>query len=127
MSSLITLRSPDGAYEAKIQPSRGANCLSFKHLPSRICALRTYNPDEVTELDNPFLYGTPLLFPPNRIKGGKFTYDGREYSLPVNEEATGCFLHGTLHETQSEVLLHAATPQQKMHPISLILTHLHLL
>lgn len=104
MSSLITLRSNDGAYEVKIQASRGANCLSFKHIPSGISALRTYDPDAVTELDNPFLYGTPLLFPPNRIKGGRFTYDGREYALPINEEATGCFLHGTLHETPFEVV-----------------------
>ena len=103
MSSLITLRSNDGAYEVGIQPSRGANCLYFKHIPSGISALRTYDPDTVEELDNPFLYGTPLLFPPNRIKGGKFTYDGREYALPINEEATGCFLHGTLHETPFEV------------------------
>lgn len=104
MSSLITLRSKDGAYEVKIQPDRGANCLRFEHIPSGISALRTYDPDTVEELDNPFLYGTPLLFPPNRIKGGKFTYEGREYSLPVNEEATGCFLHGTLHETPFEVV-----------------------
>ena len=95
---LYTLRSPDGAYAAKILPDRGANCLSLCHLPSGISALRTYDP-ETFELDNPFLYGTPLLFPPNRIKGGKFTFEGREYSLPVNEESTGCFLHGTLHET----------------------------
>ena len=104
MSSLITLRSKDGTYEAKIQPSRGANCLSFCHVPSGISALRTYDPDTIEELDNPFLYGTPLLFPPNRIKGGKFTYDSREYSLPINEESTGCFLHGTLHETPFEVV-----------------------
>ncbi len=104
MSSLITIRSKGGEYEAKIQPTRGANCLCFKHIPSGISALRTYDPEAVEELDNPFLYGTPLLFPPNRIKGGKFTYDGREYALPVNEEATGCFLHGTLHETPFEVI-----------------------
>lgn len=104
MSSLITLRSSDGTYEVKIQPDRGANCLRFEHKPSGISALRTYDPDEVTELDNPFLYGTPLLFPPNRIKGGTFTYEGREYRLPINEEATGCFLHGTLHETPFEVV-----------------------
>ena len=98
MADIITLRSPNGAYEAKILPDRGANCLALTHTPSGISALRTYDPDTF-ELDNPFLYGTPLLFPPNRIKGGRFTYDGREYALPVNEEATGCFLHGTLHET----------------------------
>ena len=98
MANIVTLRSPNGAYEAKILPDRGANCLALTHTPSGISALRTYDPDTF-ELDNPFLYGTPLLFPPNRIKGGRFTYDGREYALPVNEEATGCFLHGTLHET----------------------------
>ncbi len=104
MSKLITLRSENGAYEVKILPEKGANCLRFKHIPSGIDALRTYDPDTVEELDNVFLYGTPLLFPPNRIKGGKFTFDGREYSLPINEEATGCFLHGTLHETPFEVV-----------------------
>ena len=104
MSKLITLRSPDGAYKVKILPSKGANCLYFDHIPSGISALRTYDPDTVEELDNAFLYGTPLLFPPNRIKNGKFTFEGREYSLPVNEEATGCFLHGTLHETPFEVV-----------------------
>lgn len=98
MADIITLRSPDGAYEATILPARGANCLSLTHKPSGISALRTYDPDTF-ELDNPFLYGTPLLFPPNRIKGGTFTYEGREYRLPINEEETGCFLHGTLHET----------------------------
>jgi len=103
MSDMITLRSPDGAYTAKILPSRGANCLSLSHAPSNIHALRTFDPDTF-EIDNPFLYGTPLLFPPNRIKGGTFTYEGREYSLPVNEEETGCFLHGTLHETPFAVV-----------------------
>ncbi len=98
MPTVYTLRSPDGAYEAKILPARGANCISLCHIPSGISVLRTYDPDSF-ELDNPFLYGTPLLFPPNRIKGGRFTYEGREYALPVNEESTGCFLHGTLHET----------------------------
>lgn len=103
MSDIITLRSPDGAYEAKILPARGANCLSLCYIPGGISALRTYDPD-TDELDNPFLYGTPILFPPNRIKTGKFTFDGREYALPVNEEKTGCFLHGTLHETPFAVV-----------------------
>ncbi len=103
MTNLVTLKSKDGAYIVKIQPQRGANCLEFCHIPSNISALRTYNPENFVP-ENPFLYGTPLLFPPNRIKGGKFTYDSREYSLPINEEETGCFLHGTLHETPFEVV-----------------------
>lgn len=99
----VTLHSPNGAYTATILPERGANCLTLCHIPSGISALRAYGP-ETAELDNPFLYGTPILFPPNRIKGGQFTFEGRKYSLPVNEPETGCFLHGTLHETPFEII-----------------------
>jgi aldose 1-epimerase len=29
--------------------------------------------------------------------GGSFTFDGREYTLPLNEPATGCHVHGALY------------------------------
>lgn len=48
---------------------------------------------------NPYLYGMPLLFPPNRISGAEFGFENRVYRFPVNEPNTGCFVHGTMHET----------------------------
>ncbi|MBO0595456.1 hypothetical protein I2485_10615 [Nesterenkonia sp. E16_7] len=33
---------------------------------------------------------------PNRTKGGRYTFNGVEHLLPVNEEATGAALHGLL-------------------------------
>ncbi|MBO7214246.1 MAG: aldose 1-epimerase, partial [Clostridia bacterium] len=54
-------------------------------------------------LDNPYLYGAPLLFPVNRISGGKFKFENREYVFPINEEKTNCHLHGVLHETPFNV------------------------
>ena len=91
---MITLSA--GGYTAKIDPSRGGNCISLRHAPTGARILReplSY------PLDNPYLYGMPILFPVNRIAGGRFTFEGREYRFPINEQSTGCHLHGTLHET----------------------------
>lgn len=91
---LKTIRGGD--YTAVINLSRGANCVSLRNAAYGAQILR--EPDYAKgELDNPFLYGMPILFPVNRISGGAFSFDGREYRFPVNEEATGCHLHGVLH------------------------------
>ena len=88
-----TIRSGD--YVAVIDLSRGANCISLREERLGVSALRERPP--LSEVDNPFLYGMPILFPVNRISGGEFSFEGRVYRFPVNEEATGCHLHGTLH------------------------------
>ena len=86
-----------GGYTARINLSRGANCISLRHSATGARILR--EPPDPMRLDNPYLYGMPLLFPVNRIFGGRFVFRGREYVFPVNEPNTGCHLHGTLHET----------------------------
>ena len=48
-------------------------------------------------------YGLPILFPPNRIDGGHFTFAGKEYQFEVNEPATGNSLHGFLHKEPWEI------------------------
>lgn len=83
-------------YSAKINLSRGANCISLRKKDCKI--LR--EPDYFGELDNPYLYGMPILFPVNRISGGRFEFEGREYIFPVNEPKTGCHLHGILHTAE---------------------------
>lgn len=82
-------------YTALINLSRGANCVSLTHEQSSANILR--EPCYDHELDNPFLYGMPILFPQNRISGGEFEFEGRRYRFPINEEKTGCHLHGILH------------------------------
>ncbi len=44
----------------------------------------------------PFVYGLPILFPPGRIDGGRFTAGGRSYRFPVNEPSRNNSLHGFL-------------------------------
>ncbi len=87
---------------AEINIHRGANCISLKNDRYGVSLLR--EPPERGPLDNPYLYGMPILFPVNRIEGGSFTFEGRRYVLPINEPSTGCHLHGELHKMQFEVL-----------------------
>ena len=85
-----------GGYTATINVSRGANCISLRHENGAKILREPKDPDD---LDNPYLYGMPILFPVNRIQGGVFTFEEREYRFPINEPATGCHLHGLLHAT----------------------------
>ena len=91
---LVTLKG--GGYSAVINLSRGANCVSLRKRGLDAPILR--EPDYEAGIDNPYLYGMPLLFPVNRIDGGEFSLGGRKYSFGINEEKTGCYLHGVIHE-----------------------------
>jgi len=94
MGKLIQLTG--GGYTATINLSRGANCISLRHDSGAVLLREPPDPDR---LDNPYLYGMPILFPVNRIQGGTFAFEGRKYTFPINEPATNCHLHGVLHET----------------------------
>ena len=91
-------------WSARIDPCRGANCISLKQERYGVSLLR--EPPEDGKLDNPHLYGMPILFPVNRIENGTFEFEGRKYIFPVNEPSTGCHLHGELHNMRFEVLKH---------------------
>ncbi len=97
--NIVTIKNGD--FEAKINATLGANLISLRNL--RLGAKILREPDYSIPLDNPYLYGSPLLFPVNRISGGKFTFDGREYVFPINEPSTNCHLHGTLHQTEFNI------------------------
>ena len=39
--------------------------------------------------------GVPILFPfPNRVRGGRYTFQGRAYEMDINETARGNHIHG---------------------------------
>ncbi|MDQ0189393.1 aldose 1-epimerase [Alicyclobacillus cycloheptanicus] len=46
----------------------------------------------------PFSYGIPVLFPPNRMEDGRFSFEGRDYRLPINELERNNNLHGFLYD-----------------------------
>ena len=84
-----------GGYEAEFSADIGATCFRLFYKPLNAEILRTPN-GESQRNTNVYLFGNPILFPPNRIRGGKFVFRGKEYVLPVNEPQTGCFIHGNL-------------------------------
>jgi aldose 1-epimerase len=91
-----------GDWSAMVDLARGANCISLQNRRFNASILR--EPPLNGNLDNPYLYGMPILFPVNRIEGGCFDFEGRIYTFPINEPQTGCHLHGELHQTAFELL-----------------------
>lgn len=104
-----------GGYSAWISSRKGGTCFRLRHASTGAELLRTPR-DDAERAENVFLFGNPILYPPNRIKGGGFFFDGREYRFPINEPAHGCHIHGALYDlpftaerrTASTVLLTAS-------------------
>ena len=90
-------------YQAVICPSRGANLISLCKMEWQAGSLRTPEGEEEFR-STPFFWGTPLLFPPNRISGGCFSFEGRSYSFPVPQEGRREFLHGELHRLPFQIM-----------------------
>lgn len=95
------IRIACGDWEALIDVAHGANCIALRNETYGAKLLR--EPPENGVLDNPYLYGMPILFPVNRIEGGRFEFEGRTYEFPINEPSTGCHLHGELHRMPFEI------------------------
>lgn len=83
--------------EAILVPSWGSNLISLKWKPAGMHLLKTPETKEEYHA-NPCLFGIPVLFPPNRIDHGTFTYEGKTYSLPINEKPLQNHLHGFLYD-----------------------------
>lgn len=84
-----------GEYKAIVLPNIGANIISLTHSRYNADILRT-PVDMKSFINKPQVYGIPILFPPNRISGGNFTYNGIEYIFMINEPEAGNHIHGYL-------------------------------
>ena len=91
------LRDNTTKAEAKIATSLGNNCYSFG-----VCANNEWidlidpPPDLETLKGEPTRYGNPILFPfPNRIRGGRFTFEEKEYRFD-KVPGTPNSIHGLL-------------------------------
>jgi aldose 1-epimerase len=100
---LQAVRLIGGGYEAVVLPEFGANCISLIHQSSGNQLLRVPQTQQLLCKDYN-VYGLPLLFPPNRVRDGKFIFEGREYRFPINEPNRGNHLHGFLSQTTFTVI-----------------------
>src|SRR5688500_9381880 len=81
-----------GDSRALIWPAFGFNCLSWQIGDGT--DLLWSDPD-VFQNPLPTRNGVPILFPfPNRIRDGKFTWNGRGYQLPINGPNGRHAIHG---------------------------------
>src|SRR5712692_9930408 len=86
----------DGAGgRAEVWPAAGFNCYLWQVARGgRLLDLLYADPDFLTG-GRPTRSGIPILFPfPNRIRDGRFTWDGKEFQLPLNDGPQRNAIHG---------------------------------
>ena len=84
-----------GKLKALVAPNCGANILALKDMVTGQSYLRT--PKSAQEYSaQPEAYGMPILFPPNLLPHGTFTYGKHTYQLPLNNGDKTSNLHGLL-------------------------------
>jgi len=89
--SVLQVETP--FWEAEIVLTVNANMTKLRCRRTGLELLRS--PETLEELrKRPERYGIPILFPPNRISGGEFSWNGRTYRLPINEEGRENHIHG---------------------------------
>ncbi len=96
---ISVLTDLEGGREARILPSVGNNCYSFRvEKGQESLELLHVPPDPETLAGRPSGYGVPILFPwPNRIEHGIFSFDGVKCELDTpspGSHASHGFVHG---------------------------------
>jgi aldose 1-epimerase len=87
--SVLTLRADEAV--AEVLPAVGCNCVRWQ-IGGRDLV---YCPPLDELADRPTRGGIPVLFPfPNRIRDGRFAWDGRQYQLPKNDSSKQNAIHG---------------------------------
>ncbi len=108
--SIIVLTDSISGALAEINPDLGNNLIRFEKGGHQIITpperLQSFKEEKSTN----FKFGTPILSPPNRIKNGQYTFNGQEYTLPLNEPPHH-HLHGELSTRAWEVLEFGASEE----------------
>ncbi len=65
--------------------------------------------------EKPYIYGNPLLFPPNRLKEGRLKTSEHCLHLPQNDPKNGRnHIHGILYDTKWEPVSHVRTSDKEI-------------
>lgn len=83
-----------GDWDALVCARLGGNIIVLQHRGENVFVPLV---DESQLKVNAYLQGSPILFPANRTNFGKFTFEGKEYTLPLNEDWSQCHIHGFVH------------------------------
>src|SRR5262245_6269607 len=88
---VFVLGDEGGGSRVEVWPGAGCNCLRWRAGGAELL----YAAPDWEQNPVPTRSGVPVLFPfPNRIRDGRFSWDGREYRPPVNDPAGKNAIHG---------------------------------
>jgi aldose 1-epimerase len=104
-----TLHDDATGSSASVLPSFGFNLFDLR-LPAagQVRAILASAPDFADNPRDPARNGTPILFPyPNRVRDGKFTFQGKSYTLPIGLAPNA--IHGFALDAPWDVVEHKAS------------------
>ena len=95
----ITIQDANSQSTAKIAAHLGFNCYEFRaDVAGRVVDVIDSEPNFIAGDKRPSWNGIPILFPfPNRIRGGRYLWEGREFEIPSTTAAfdnEGNAIHG---------------------------------
>jgi aldose 1-epimerase len=111
--NVYILEDSEGSTRAEIWPALGFNCYHWQAAwrDQRLSLL--YADPQLFNDGRPTRSGIPILFPfPNRIRGGRFTWAGKPYELPLNDGPKQNASHGFACRLPWRVLGQAADDRQ---------------
>jgi aldose 1-epimerase len=89
----VLQHGPDAWVE--VWPAFGFNCIRWQVRRGDETLDVLYDDPDLFGDGRPTRSGIPILFPfPNRIRAGRFTWDGKQYQLPCNESGGKNAIHG---------------------------------
>lgn len=95
--------------ELTVVPDWGSNAISMKWKKENGSVELLRGPSSIQDYEQaPVQFGVPILFPPNRISDGEFTFNGQTYSFDLSEPDKNNHIHGFVYQkswkvTQTEV------------------------
>lgn len=84
-------------FKAIVLPEEGSNLISLFDKKKGVELLRVPKTKE-EYVSRRMLYGTPVLFPPNRIEDAVFQFDNRTYVFDMNRAKENVHIHGWIHD-----------------------------
>lgn len=89
--TIVVLEDEGDKVRAEVWPAFGFNCYRWQVGASELL----YAEQQHFRDGRPTRCGIPILFPfPNRIRDGHFSWEGKEYQLPLNDSSGKNAIHG---------------------------------
>jgi aldose 1-epimerase len=96
---------------AEVWPAKGFNCFRWRVRHGGRLLDVLYADHAFFRGGRPTGSGTPILFPfPNRVRDGRFSWDGRDYQVPRNDHEHVNAIHGFVFDRPWRVVDRGADP-----------------